>query len=387
MQNHDVTDKDLHRTFVKLGNNRRLLTNELLAILPEIFKRKIWCKYARTIEEYAGKFGGLSGEVVKKRLRLEKYLKDKPNLREAIATEGIHKVALVASLATVETDAAWADKVKNMSKPAIQELSKEVRWKMEKDEMNFGESANKNSNCKTIPCGADAKAPCRAGCANMDLFGAKTMPCGSAPQSIKINLEGELFFMFLKLKKKYAKNLPAGGQGLSNREVMKKIFEENLGEQHGQAKSAKTQDAKIGQNEEQKAEKIEKTKIAKRNEIIQPQSVKAIPGDNFVIVKTKSRYTSVHLRRNCLQKTAGRCSYPGCNRPSQVFHHKDRFANSRCHESLTPLCKIHHEFTHNGLIQNEKLEIKEWQLQLQTGEPDKIDALYRQYRKTAHSRT
>ena len=382
----NFTDKDLHRTFVKLGNNRRLLTNELLAILPEIFERKIWCKYARTIEEYAGKFGGLSEPVVKKRLRLEKYLKDKPNLREAIATEGIHKVALVASLATVENEAAWADKVKNMSKPAIQELSKEVRWKAGKGEINFGESANENSNCKTALCSA-------------------------SPQSIKINLEGELFFMFLKLKKKYAKNLPAGGQSLSNQEVMQKIFEENLGGNlRSEFKNVKRVVAKINEQNE----KVENHEIKKsdRNKMVQPQSAKSVPGDSGVDAKapcragplghslllecaieaslphgqpkkSKSRYTSVHLRRNCLQKTAGKCSYPGCNRPPQVFHHKDRFANSRCHESLTPLCKIHHEFTHNGLIQNEKCEVKDWQLQLQTGEPDMIDQLYRKYRKVA----
>ncbi len=68
MQNSDfqnqqggITDKELHRTFVKLGYDRRRLTNQLLAILPEIYERGIYKKYARTIEEYAGKFGGLGG--------------------------------------------------------------------------------------------------------------------------------------------------------------------------------------------------------------------------------------------------------------------------------------------------------------------------------------
>ena len=347
------TDKDLHRTFVKLGNSRRLLTNELLAILPEIFERGIYKKYARTIEEYAGKFGGLSEPVVKKRLRLEKYLKDKPNLREAITTEGVHKVALVASLATIETDAAWADKVKNMSKPAIQALSKEVRWK---NENLFGvDGADRLTNCKTTLC-------------------------ATAPQQIKINLEGDLFFMFLKLKKKYGKNLPAGGQGLSNREVMQKIFEENLGGNlRSELENVKRVDTKIDTQE------VQRWKSAKS---VHHKSVKVIPGDTFSTAKikpkkSKSRYTSVHLRRNCLQKTAGKCSYPGCCRPAQVFHHKDRFANSQSHKSLTPFCKIHHEFAHNGLIRNEKSEVKSWQLQLQTGEPDMIDQLYRQYRKVA----
>ncbi|MDP2642534.1 MAG: hypothetical protein Q8P62_01680, partial [Candidatus Peregrinibacteria bacterium] len=133
------TDKELHREFLKLGANRRKLTNELLALLPEVFDRKIYLKYAATIIEYAGKFGGLSKGVVLKRLRLEKYLSDKPKLRDAIKTEGIHTVALVASVATADTEEAWVDKLKNMSKNAIQELSKEVRNKeIENEKKCFG---------------------------------------------------------------------------------------------------------------------------------------------------------------------------------------------------------------------------------------------------------
>lgn len=327
MKNNKITDREIHQTFVKLGNNRRLLTNELLAMLPEIFERGIYKKYARTIEEYAGKFGGLSGLVVRKRLRLEKYVKDKPNLREAIATEGVHKVALVASLATVKTDAAWADKVRNMSKPAIQELSKEVRWRMEVNQGLFGDGGGEKK-CKTTLCGA-------------------------APQRIRVELEGDLFFMFLKLKKKY-------GEKLSNQEVMKKIFEENLDEQN------------------EKVEKMKAVKFEQKN--ANCQSVKSVPGDTFA--KSKSRYSSVRLRRNLLQKTAGRCSYPECQRPAQTFHHTDRFANSRSHESLKPLCKIHHEFMHNGLIQNEKYDVKEWQLKIKNEELEKIDRLYRVYRNS-----
>lgn len=334
-----ITDKELHQKFIRLGADRRKLTNQLLAILPEIFERKIYRKYAATIEEYAGKFAGLGKGVVKKRLRLEKYLKDKPNLKAAIATEGVHKIALVASLATAENEAALADKLGNMSKSAVQELSKELRNKIQKGELIDN---------------------------NQSLFG--TNLCSAAPQRIKIDLEGDLFFMFLKLKKKY-------GEQLNNLQVMKKIFEENLG--------------------------MSTDKNARNSKNGQPKSVKVIPGDrnsqiefqdahekcdkekirsNNKIQRTKSRYISIRLRRNFLEKTDGKCTYPDCNRPVQIFHHTERFAKSRSHESVRPFCKIHHEFAHNGLIANENLEIQNWQLQLQTGELDKIDQLYRQYR-------
>lgn len=348
--NPEMNDKDLHRIFVKLGNDRRRLTNQLLAILPEIFIRKIYLKYARTIEEYAGKFGGLSKEVVKKRLRVEKYIYDKPKLKESILTEGIHKVALVASLATVENEAVWADKIQNMSKPAVQELTKEVRYKIENGEICLSEGVNQSlfKNCD----GVDGKANC------------KTTLCSAVPQRIRVDLEGELFFLFLKLKKKY-------GEKLTNREVMKKIFEENLGMGHEEGK-----DSKSG--------KILSVKVVPGDDF-GPEEKQAINDKNDGSKNHKkaieSRYISVHIRRKLLQKTAGKCSYPDCQRPAQVFHHTDRFANSHSHESLKPVCKIHHEFAHSGLIKNERSEIENWQLQLQNGELDKIDRLYREYRK------
>lgn len=373
-----ITDKELHRKFIKLGNDRRKLTNQLLAILPEIFERKIYKKYAATIEEYAGKFGGLSKGVVKKRLRLEKYLKDKPNLKDAIKTEGIHKVALLASLATAENELALVDKLKNMSKVAVQELSKEVRNKIQQDGLNNNQSLFE-ANCDPGDSSTKINEFCQANC--------ETNLCSAAPQRIRIDLEGDLFFMFLKLKKKY-------GEQLKNHDIMKKIFEENLG----------CNEKKLVCNlEQEEDEGNAKKTIIKNAKIPEPQSVKVIPGDKNLRGRfnnannpsakekntkslttkqsTKSRYISIHIRRNLLQKTADRCAYPQCNRLAEIFHHTDRFAKSNSHELIRPFCKIHHEFAHNGLIKNENMEIKNWQLQLKIGELDEIDQLYRQYRK------
>src|SRR3989338_7235853 len=122
--------ENLHKKFVELGRARNKLTNEMLAILPEIYKSGVWRKYADSIVEYAGKFGGISRGVVEKRLRLEKNLEDKPELKAMIREEGVHKVAIVASLASAETDSFWADTVKNTSKSALVKLGKELRSKV-----------------------------------------------------------------------------------------------------------------------------------------------------------------------------------------------------------------------------------------------------------------
>ena len=121
--------ENLHQKFVRLGMMKARLTNEMAAMLPAIYRSGIYKKYAPDIFEYAGRYGKIGRTTVGKRLKLEKHLVDKPFLKESIKKVGVHKVAFVASLATAETDRAFADKVENMSKSALETLAKELRSK------------------------------------------------------------------------------------------------------------------------------------------------------------------------------------------------------------------------------------------------------------------
>ncbi|MEK7672443.1 MAG: hypothetical protein AAB373_01020 [Patescibacteria group bacterium] len=362
------SDKLLHRKFVKFGNDRRKLTNELLVILPEIFARRIYKKYASSIEEYAAKFGGLTESVVRKRLRLEKHLEDnKPMLREAIRSEGINKVAIMASLVNQENEEAMVDKIRNMSKPALQELAKELRAKGRREECADGITMGMFEKIEIVANGT---------------------ACQAVPAKLTIELDAEMTFMFLKIKKEV-------GKTMSNREVMTKILQimnENL-------KGIK----KIVIKKEAEKEKVDCIKNCGTT------SVKALPGDSFLEekadsetqlldrkaysnkneideqfeeAKAKSRYIPAKNRKAALQKTKNHCAYPHCNRPPEVFHHAERFAESHSHKSIQPLCKIHHEFAHNGVIANEMAETKKWELRIGSGrEMQKIDELYRVYRR------
>jgi hypothetical protein len=176
--------KSIHKEFQQLGKDRNQLTYKLLAILPEIYEKRIYKKHAASIFEYAGKYGGLSHGVVEKTLRLHKNLEGKPELAKKIATEGVHKVALIAKLATSETDKAWSENVSNMSKATLQEFAKEIRHK--------GEG-----------------------------------PCEAAFRKKTIVLEGETLFLFEKLKKKLSKS-----EKISDIEVLKKLLEAKNSEDH-----------------------------------------------------------------------------------------------------------------------------------------------------------
>ncbi|MBI4235171.1 hypothetical protein HY604_02630 [Candidatus Peregrinibacteria bacterium] len=358
--------QDLHAQFVKLGTSRNRLTRELLMLLPEIFKSGIYRKYAATIVEYAGKFGGLSKGVVLKRLRLEKRLEDKPILREAILTEGVHKVALLAGVVTKENEQALVEKLKGMSKPGVEQMAKEIRAKRAS-----GESACRAGGDVTLQM--DFGDRVAGDCYNIEVTGGDgvaagdSAKCKAVPTKIKIELDEAMTLKFLQLKKKFGKNL-------QNKEVMKKILEVAM------ASPPKAGPAACSES--------------KNRETV--QSTVSIPGDTFSneksqqrVEKTVPRTVSAARKQEALSETSGKCSYPNCNYPAAVLHHPERFAISRSHKLLRPLCKAHHEFMHNGLVQNENGPVGEWEFALsesagsavQSKEVKKIDELYRQYRR------
>lgn len=299
-----------HKQFVKLGREKNRIQYKLLQLLPEIFKTEMYRKYCKTIEGYAWRFAQIPSSVVEKTLRLEKYLEDKPCLKAAVGEVGVHKVALVASIATAETDEIFADKVKNMSKPAMQELAKELRSK------EFG--------------------------------GVK---CCAVPTNIKIELDSEMTFLFLQLKKKYGGN---------NKEVMMRILQEANG------KERKNFITKNGES------KVATLAIGRPKEV----GTKLSPGTTFV------RYIRQFIRDKALQESKYRCSYPGCNKPPDANHHPDRFAKTGSHKKLKPLCKQHHEFMHNGLVENETEVTQNWKLKFDL-HLNPTDQLYRKYRQRA----
>jgi len=300
----------LHKKFVQLGRQKFKLTNEMLAILPEIYKSGIYKKYASSIVEYAGKYGGIPKSTVEKRLRIEKHLQDKPKLREAIKNVGLNKVAMVATLATPETEEAFVDKLENMSSPAVQTLSKELRQKSAGGDELSGETV-----------------------------------CEAKAEKIKLELDEEMTFLFLKLKKKW-------GENISNKQIMRIIL------------------AKVSESE---------FPIRKLKTVLGEKLLKEQKSDEIAKPKIEIRYVPAHRRRKA--KGNGQCIYPNCNKPATVFHHTDRFSESKSHESIVPLCKNHHEFMHNGLVQSEKEEIGNWRLDV-TGEiRARADIFYRKYRQ------
>ncbi|MFA6917820.1 MAG: hypothetical protein WC285_03220, partial [Candidatus Gracilibacteria bacterium] len=80
-----------------------------------------------------------------------------------------------------------------------------------------------------------------------------------------------------------------------------------------------------------------------------------------------TRYVQAAKKRLTLSATNGKCARENCNQPAQILHHQIRFSQTKNHDSLIPLCKIHHEFAHNGITET----------------MTEADECYRKYRRKA----
>ena len=116
-----MTDKELYEKCIEAGKNARKWKNRFVAMLPEVARRGLHRKHGfATIVEFAAKVGGVGKATVDAIFRVEKYVSDKPVLKELIAEVGVAKVRVVASIATPENQRDLAKKVKTMSKAALE---------------------------------------------------------------------------------------------------------------------------------------------------------------------------------------------------------------------------------------------------------------------------
>src|SRR3989338_7175738 len=125
-----ATDSQLYQRCKEFGTNARLFLRKFAGLLPEVSKRRLYKKRGfASIYEFAGKLAGMNHMNVDRILRLYERLKDKPYLFEQLVSGevGWSKLEAVSFIVRPETDQIWAEKVKNLSKPVLQEYIKEMR--------------------------------------------------------------------------------------------------------------------------------------------------------------------------------------------------------------------------------------------------------------------
>lgn len=120
--------EDLHQKFQMYGKNAREWMRRCALLLPEIVRERVWEKKGfGSIYEYAGKLAGMSRSAVEEALWVIGRIENKPELLSIVAERGVGAVRPVASIATVDTAAFWAEKVMEMSKHTLQAYVHEVK--------------------------------------------------------------------------------------------------------------------------------------------------------------------------------------------------------------------------------------------------------------------
>jgi hypothetical protein len=245
----EMNDKQLYEYCRLTGRKAREWKNRFVAALPEVARRGLHKKKGfATVVEFAAKVGGVGKSTVERIFQVYEHVKDKPELKKLLSKVGVNKVRLVATLATRENQTELAEKVKTLSKSALEMFAREQ------------------------------KAP-------------EFRP-GTERVTLSFCVDKKVEFKLRKFKNKLGT--------VEWNDVMKELLKAV----------------------EKPPKKTRKTKSPKK----------------------VTRYVPVSKQRSLSDK----CVYPGCNKPAEQIHHPQRYALSKNHDNLKPLCKAHHELVHNG---------------------------------------
>lgn len=129
-ENHqNLTDSELYTLCRKWGSEALEARRKFIGLLPEVFKRRLYERRNFTsIYHFAGEIGGVSERLVNEVLRLEKRFENMPTLHLALVKGeiGLSKLARVASVVEVENEAEICEKIRNLSRRAVDVLVKET---------------------------------------------------------------------------------------------------------------------------------------------------------------------------------------------------------------------------------------------------------------------
>lgn len=330
-----LQNKELIKLCKLYGSNARLWLRKFANLLPEVYKRGLYKNTnCRSIHEFAAKYSGMNRATVDQIILLDRNLEDKPTLRNLLEDHGWSKLRVVANVATKDTDKMWAEKVKKLTKSALEIYVQE--WRKKQDASSgttsiqefIGQKSNHNSLGNTStppqqPTGFPGETCCDENNRSEEYSSLPTNNWTSI--NIKLDSENEFKLRLLKQKLEKQRREP-----ITFNQVIKYMFEE-----------------------------IEKHEMPTENlpEVAAQKTDSAQP-------KPASRYIPASIRRQITNRFKYHCVYPGCNRPADEFHHVKRFASYHQHDPafMVSLCKIHHKFAHSGLIKNELEEPRKWEV-------------------------
>ncbi len=101
---------------------------------------------------------------------------------------------------------------------------------------------------------------------------------------------------------------------------------------------------------------------------------------------TESRHIPVAIERYVVERARGVCEFRTCTKQYEILHHIQRFALEKIHDPvrIIALCKPHERMVHLGLIEDEHIRPKEWNMTKDADKDDpkyEIDQMVQRYRR------
>ena len=125
-----MSDSQFYQLHKKVGKNSLHWRRKFIGMLPEAYKRHLHDKKGyHSIFEYAAKLCGLSQRQVREVLNLEERFKETPQLHELLISGEVssNKLSRVASIATKKNEEELAQKVKILSKNAVETMVRDFK--------------------------------------------------------------------------------------------------------------------------------------------------------------------------------------------------------------------------------------------------------------------
>lgn len=126
----NLSDQTLYQLCREYGGRSIHWRNKFIGLLPEVDRRRLFEKKGfESIFEFAAKLAGLSQEQVRRVLNVDRTFEPFPHLRRALV-EGkvsIHKLARVASIATVENEEELVEKMKVLPQVALEVMIRDFK--------------------------------------------------------------------------------------------------------------------------------------------------------------------------------------------------------------------------------------------------------------------
>lgn len=309
-----LSDDQLFKLCREYGLNAKIWLRKFAGLVPEIYRRRLYKRRGFvSIYEFAKKLAGMNERTVDKILNLSKKFEDKPNLREKLenGSVGWSKLEKVASVATKETEKAWAEKVDILGTHSLEMYVQEFQ-RQQLQNSGFDAQVTHVSH-------AEHNSPFREEW--------KTFSFAVSPQ-----IEQKL----RALKQRFEKEKK---QALAWNEVMAEIIKIVDGKENLQ---------------NQKSEKEIK---------LCPDCVKK-RADTAEGEKITTRYMPAEVRHVIQMRSGGKCEFQNCPRPGEIYHHTRRFVLRKNHdpEFIRFLCKAHEGILQVGFVENEEGAPHSWKI-------------------------